>query len=117
MRDLINNMRIFLLTFFLFVFGCTNYFAEQEKIKLKKQEAKIIEQRAEDKSTCSYYGFKEDTAGYTDCLMNLDLARKQAILTRKMLECEAVRRDNNQSAATGFWAGVLMGARENLACD
>jgi hypothetical protein len=49
--------------------------------------------------------------------MNLDLARKQEILTRKMLECEAVRRDNNQSAATGFWAGVLMGARENLACD
>ena len=49
--------------------------------------------------------------------MNLDLARKQAILTRKMLECEAVRRDNNQSAATGFWAGVLMGAGENLACD
>ena len=49
--------------------------------------------------------------------MNLDLARKQAIITRKMLECEAVRRDNSQSAATGFWAGVLMGARENLACN
>ena len=99
---------------------------DDEKYKNKKfgvislrgsTQAKIIEQRAEDKSTCSYYGFKEDTAGYTDCLMNLDLARKQAILTRKMLECEAVRRDNNQSAATGFWAGVLMGARENLACD
>ena len=91
--------------------------AEQEKLKLQKQEAKIIEQRAEDKSTCQYYGFKENTTGFTDCLMNLDLARKQAILTRKMLECEAVRRDNSQSAATGFWAGVLMGARENLACD
>ena len=49
--------------------------------------------------------------------MNLDIARKQQILTRKMLECEAVRRDNNQSAATGFWAGVLKGARENLACN
>ena len=49
--------------------------------------------------------------------MNLDIARKQNIMTRKMLECEAVRRDNNQSAATGFWAGVLMGAKENLACN
>jgi len=34
-----------------------------------------------------------------------------------MLECEAVRRDNNQSAAKVFWAGVLMRARENLVCD
>mgnify|MGYP003304212487 CR=1 FL=1 len=51
------------------------------------------------------------------CLMNLNIARKQAIISRKMLECEAVRRDNNQSAATGFWAGVLKGARENLACN
>ena len=49
--------------------------------------------------------------------MNLDIARKQELITKKMLECEAVRRDNNQSSATGFWAGVLKGARENLACD
>ena len=39
------------------------------------------------------------------------------IRTRKMLECEAVRRDNANSGVTGFWGGVLMGARENLACD
>ena len=48
--------------------------------------------------------------------MNLDIARKKELITRKMLECEAVRRDNNQSSASGFWAGVLMGATENLAC-
>ena len=36
---------------------------------------------------------------------------------KKMRECEAVRRDNSQSVVTGFWGGVLMGARENLACD
>ena len=116
MKDLTKNMRICLLASFLFLFGCASYLAEQKKLKLQRKEAKIIRQRAEDKSTCKYYGFKEHV-GFTDCLMNLDLARKQAIIIRKMLECEAVRRDNNQSGATGFWAGVLMGARENLACN
>ena len=110
-------MKVILLSSFLLLFACADYLSEHEKLKSQREEAKIIEQRAEDKSTCQYYGFKENTTGFTDCLMNLDLARKQAILTRKMLECEAVRRDNSQSAATGFWAGVLMGARENLACD
>ena len=109
-------MKLILLSSFLLLFGCANYFAEQEKLKLQRVEAKIIKQRSEDQSICKYYGFKENTAGFTDCLMNLYLARQQSILTRKMLECEAVRRDNSQSAATGFWAGVLMGARENLAC-
>ena len=110
-------MKFIFLTLFLLLFGCADYLAEQKKLKLQREEAKIIKQRAEDKSTCKYYGFKEKTTGFTDCLMNLDIARKQAILTRKMLECEVVRRDNSQSAATGFWAGFLMGARENLACD
>jgi len=95
--------------------ACGNYALENNKINAK--EDSILEQRAEDKLTCKYYGFKENTSSFSDCLMNLDIARKQQILTRKMLECEAVRRDNNQSAATGFWAGVLKGARENLACN
>ena len=86
-------------------------------MKLIKEKELTKKQRADDTNTCKYYGFKEGTASFSDCLMNVDLARKQAILTKKMLECEAVRRDNSQSAATGFWAGVLMGARENLACD
>ena len=105
------SLLLFILT------SCGNYLAERERVKLSKQKDLIIKQRANDKLTCNYYGFKENTASFSDCLMNLDIARKQAILTRKMLECEAVRRDNNQSAATGFWAGVLKGARENLACD
>ena len=106
----------FILLIILFT-SCTEYRAEQKRIKSQKEKELIIQQRADDFATCKYYGFKENTASFSDCLMNLDLARKQEILTRKMLECEAVRRDNNQSSATGFWAGVLMGARENLACD
>ena len=106
----------FILVYFLLT-SCADYRSEQKKMKLVKENELIKKQRAEDVDTCKYYGFKEGTASFSDCLMNLDLARKQSILTRKMLECEAVRRDNNQSAATGFWAGVLMGARENLACN
>ena len=107
----------FFLLFIILLSSCADYRAEQKKLKLE-QEKKIIEkQRVEDYATCQYYGFKENTSSFSDCLMNLDIARKQNIMTRKMLECEAVRRDNNQSAATGFWAGVLMGARENLACN
>ena len=108
---------IFFLTILTFLTSCTDFRAEQKSIKLQKEKELTEQQRADDFATCKYYGFKENTSSFSDCLMNLDLARKQEILTRKMLECEAVRRDNNQSKATGFWAGVLMGARENLACD
>ena len=34
-----------------------------------------------------------------------------------MLECQNVRKDNSTSGVTGFWGGVLLGARESLACD
>ena len=54
---------------------------------------------------------------FSDCLMKLDFNRKKIAEMKKMRECEAVRRDNSQSEVTGFWGGVLMGARENLACD
>ena len=97
--------------------NCADYIAERERLKLQKEKLALEKQRKEDRATCKYYGFKDETAAFSDCLMNLDIARKQELITKKMLECEAVRRDNNQSTATGFWAGVLMGARENLACD
>jgi|TARA_Y100000031_G_C8103179_1_gene329735 hypothetical protein len=97
--------------------SCADYRSEQERLKLERKKMVLKEQRETDKETCVYYGFKKGTNEFSDCLMNLDLARKKELITRKMLECEAVRRDNNNSAATGFWAGVLKGARENLACD
>ena len=109
------------LILFLFVglilSSCTNYLDERKKVKLNEEKEIISKNRANDEATCIYYGFKVNTDSFSDCLMNLDIARKQAIISRKMLECEAVRRDNNQGAATGFWAGVLMGARENLVCS
>tara|TARA_B100000700_G_C14342088_1_gene533151 strand:- start:17 stop:358 length:342 start_codon:yes stop_codon:yes gene_type:complete len=113
---MIRGLFLFLIIGMIFS-SCANYSEERKKAKLSEERKTIEKNRADDLATCKYYGFKENTDSFSDCLMNLDIARKQAIISRKMLECEAVRRDNNQSAATGFWAGVLKGARENLACN
>ena len=101
----------------LLLSSCSNYLSEKKLLELQKDKQILEKQRNEDKATCIYYGFKAETPEFSDCLMNLDIARKKELLTKKMLECEAVRRDNRQSLATGFWAGVLKGARENLSCD
>ena len=82
-----------------------------DKISLKEK------QRIEDIKTCEYYGFSKETADFSFCLMKLENTRNEIILTRKMLECENVRRDNSNSGVTGFWGGVLLGLRESLACD
>jgi len=101
----------------LLLSGCADYLAEREKLKLEKKQLAYERQIKMDKQTCEHYGFKKNTSEFSNCLMQIDIARKENIKTRKMLECEAVRRDNANSGATGFWGGVLMGARENLACD
>ena len=113
---MLQKLSVLILSLLLLT-SCANYLAEQQKNNLERERKSLENQRLADKQTCKYYGFKENTDSFADCLMNLDIARNQQLLTRKMLECEAVRRDNNQSAATGFWAGVLKGARENLKCS
>ena len=109
--------KILILLPMLSLMGCADYLAERDAQRLERERMSQELQMKNDKKTCEYYGFKKGTAQFSNCLMQIDIARKENIRTRKMLECEAVRRDNNQSAATGFWAGVLMGARENLVCN
>ena len=75
---------IFLLLIIILFTSCADYRAEQKRIKLQKEKEILEQQRADDFATCKYYGFKENTSSFSDCLMNLDLARKQEILTRKM---------------------------------
>lgn len=107
----------FVILLSLVLTNCSEYFTERDRIKLQKKQEAYERQMEMDKKTCEYYGFKKNTSEFSNCLMRVDLARKENITTRKMLECEAVRRDNANSGVTGFWGGVLMGARENLACD
>ena len=98
-------MKKILIIFLIILTGCvsSNY---ENKISLKEK------QRNKDIENCKYYGFNVGTNEFSNCLMKLDNARKHT----KILECENVRRDNSNSGVSGFWGGVLLGMRENLAC-
>ena len=98
-------MKKTLIIFFIVLTGCVSS-NNENKISLKEK------QRNEDIENCKYYGFNVGTNEFSNCLMKLDNARRHT----KILECENVRRDNSNSGVTGFWGGVLLGMRENLAC-
>ena len=102
--------KISLFIIFILLTNCVST-VNSNKISLKEK------QKIEDIKTCEHYGFSKGTADFSFCLMKLDNTRNEIILTRKMLECENVRRDNSNSGVTGFWGGVLLGLRESLACD
>ena len=99
-------MKKILIIFLIILTGCVSS-NNENKISLKEKK------RNEDIENCKYYGFNVGTNEFSNCLMKLDNARRHA----KMLECENVRRDNSNSGVTGFWGGVLLGMRENLACS
>ena len=99
-------MKRLLIIFLIVLSGCTS-FNNENRISLKEK------QRNEDIQNCKFYGFTQGTADFSNCLMKLDNARRHT----KILECQNVRRDNSNSGVTGFWGGVLLGMRENLACN
>ena len=84
---------------------------------IEKENLRVEKHRVEDSKSCGYYGFKKGTDEFSKCLMDLDLKRKQSEILAKTLECQNVRKDNSTSGVTGFWGGVLLGMRENLACN
>ena len=103
--------------------SCTDYRTERKQLKLENEKLTLEIQRKSDNKTCEYYGFKKNTNQFSNCLMELEISRKERLIAQKMLECESVRRDNSQNPSTGwnnvsaFLSGVLEGARENLACN
>ena len=103
-------MKKLLIIFIIILSGCvgTN---NETKISLKEYQI------SEDIKTCEYYGFTKGSNEFSNCLMKLDTTRREILTTKKMLECENVRKDNSNSGVTGFWGGVLLGMRENLACN
>ena len=103
-------MKKFFILFLIILNGCANSNTES-KINIKEK------QRNGDILTCKHYGFQKDTIEFSNCLMKLDQKRNEILISRKILECQNVRKDNAISSVTGFWGGVLMGLRENLACD
>ena len=98
-------MKKILIISLIILGGCVSS-NNENKISLKEK------QRNEDILNCKYYGYKQGTSEFSNCLMKIDNARRHA----KILKCENVRKDNSNSGVTGFWGGVLLGMRENLAC-
>ena len=103
-------MKKLLIIFIIILSGCVSK-NNESKTSLKEH------QRKEDIKTCEYYGFTKGSNEFSNCLMKLDTTRREILTTKKMLECENVRKDNSNSGVTGFWGGVLLGMRENLACN
>ena len=101
----------------IFLSSCSHYSESKRLTKIEKENLRIEKLRVEDSKSCGYYGFKKGTEEFSQCLMDLDLKRKQSEILSKTLECENVRKDNLTSGVTGFWGGVLLGMRENLACN
>ena len=99
-------MKKLLIIFIIILSGCVSS-NNTNKISLEER------QKDNDIQSCKYYGYKEESIEFSNCLMQLDTARRHA----KVLKCENVRRDNYNSGVTGFWGGVLLGMRENLACN
>ena len=97
--------------------SCSNYLAERQRKKLEEKRIAYEYQLRSDKTTCSNYGYTSGTSEFSDCLMKLDFERRAELRRQKAEECRAVRQSNSQSVATGLWGGILMGARENLACE
>ena len=119
-------MKKILLIIILGIFtlnSCADYKTERKQLKLENEKLVLNKKREKDGKTCEYYGFKKNTIQFSNCLMKLEIARKEGLIAKKILECESVRRDNSQNTSSGwnnvsaFLSGVLEGARENLACN
>ena len=112
------NKKILKLTLILiFLSSCSQDYESRRITKIEKKNLRIEKLRNEDSQSCGYYGFKKGTEEFSKCLMDLDLKRKESEILAKTLECQNVRKDNSTSGVTGFWGGVLLGMRENLACN
>ena len=108
-------LQVFTLS--LFLTSCADYLAEREREREENRRLAYERQMAMDRSTCIGYGYTPNTSEFSNCLMKVDMQRKAEIRRQKAIECAEVRKSNSESAATGFWGGVLKGAMENMACD
>ena len=69
--------------------------AQMEKWALEQEdrEKEIQRQIVEgDKSKCVNYGFKENSEGFSSCMMRLDMARQEEKALKKALRCERIKK-------------------------
>ena len=73
-------MKKIFIIFLIILAGCVSS-NNENKISFKEK------QRNDDIQNCKFYGFKQGTSEFSNCLMKLDNARRHA----KTLECENVK--------------------------
>ena len=86
----------------------------EEKAQLKlEQQRKIIEA---DNNKCIGYGFTKGTDQFSNCMMQLDISRKEEAALKKVLRCERAkqRQANKKGPSTSGWGAVLEGALDGL---
>ena len=103
--------KIVILFTVLLLYGCVS---PEEKAQLKlEQQRKIIEA---DNNKCIGYGFTKGTDQFSNCMMQLDISRKEEAALKKVLRCERAkqRQANKKGPSASGWGAVLEGALDGL---
>ena len=81
---------------------------ERTQKKLNEQKAII----ADDQNRCLNYGFTTATTEFSNCMMQLDMARKEEKALKEVLRCERAkqRQANKKGTSLSGWGAVLEGA-------
>lgn len=109
--------KILIIVITILLSGCVTP-EERAQIKLNKEKA-LIEG---DKNRCFNYGFTSGTTQFSNCMMQLDLARKEEQALKEVLRCERAkqRQANKKSSGLTGWGAVLEGAMDQAelsGCD
>ncbi len=91
--------------------GCISV-EERAELKLKK-ERELIDA---DNNKCVGYGFTKGTNQYANCMMQLDISRKEEYALKEVLRCERAkqRQANKKGPSASGWGAVFEGALDGL---
>ena len=109
--------KILIIFITLLLAGCMTA-EEKAQIKLNEEKTIILGHQ----NRCINYGFKTDTAQFSNCMMQLDLAKKEEKALKEVLRCERAktRQANKESSGLTGWGALLEGAMDQAAiadCD
>ena len=101
--------KILIIVITILLSGCVTP-EERAQIKLNKEKALI----ADDQNRCLNYGFTTGTSEFSNCMMQLDMARKEEKALKEVLRCERAkqRQANKKSSGLTGWGAVLEGAMD-----
>lgn len=92
---------------FILISGCIK---NEGKIDNKLEKEKAITNA--NKNTCLGYGFSEGTDQFSNCMMQLDISRKEKNALREILRCNRIkeRQANKKGPSLSGWGAILEGA-------